>query len=114
MVKDFFFYLQVKEIPFPYTSTEQFEKSIRAPLGKTWNPETVHRQLVKPKVVTQMGKIITPIDRSEVFDNKKPTGGTQGLTGAGESEEKEGHRGHGSSRMKMNKRHKGKGQRQRK
>ncbi|XP_045197137.2 uncharacterized protein LOC123551914 [Mercenaria mercenaria] len=55
----------VHEIPFPYTSTEQFEKSIRAPLGKTWNPEAVHKDLVKPKVVTSLGKIINPINKSE-------------------------------------------------
>ena len=50
-------------------NSEQFEKSIRAPLGKTWNPETAYRELVKPKVVTRLGKIITPIDKSEVYKN---------------------------------------------
>lgn len=59
--------LQVSSIPFPYLNAEQFEKSIRAPVGNTWNPETVYRQLVKPKVVTQLGQIITPIDKAETF-----------------------------------------------
>lgn len=59
------------EIPFPYVSAQQFEKSIRAPLGKTWNPESVLRDLTKPKVVTKLGKVITPIDKSEAFKHQK-------------------------------------------
>ncbi|XP_060585732.1 uncharacterized protein LOC132741554 [Ruditapes philippinarum] len=55
----------VHEIPFPYASPEQFEKSIRAPLGRTWNPQAVHKDLVKPKVVTRLGKIIQPINKAE-------------------------------------------------
>ena len=61
--------LQVNELPYPFVNPEQFEKSIRAPLGKTWNTETAYRELVKPKVVTRLGKIITPIDKSEVYKN---------------------------------------------
>jgi len=63
----------VSDVPFPYISANQYEKSIRTPLGKTWNPETVHKQLVQPKVVTQMGHVITPIDKAEVFKNEKKT-----------------------------------------
>ena len=60
---------QVNELPYPFVNSEQFEKSIRAPLGKTWNTETAYRELVKPKVVTRLGKIITPMDKSEVYKN---------------------------------------------
>ena len=63
--------MQVNELPFPFKNTYQFERSIRAPLGKTWNPETAYKELVKPKVVTSIGKIIAPIDKSEVDKDAK-------------------------------------------
>ena len=61
----------MNELPFPFKNTYQFERSIRAPLGKTWNPETAYKELVKPKVVTSIGKIIAPIDKSEVDKDAK-------------------------------------------
>ncbi|CAG2231553.1 UTP14 [Mytilus edulis] len=62
---------QVSDLPFPYVSVKQFEQSIRAPIGKTWNPETAYKQLVKPKIVTKIGTIITPIDKEETFKKQK-------------------------------------------
>lgn len=64
-------FFQVHEIPFPFTDAEQFEKSIRAPLGKTWNPLAVHNELVKPRVVTSLGKIIAPMHKSELSKYEK-------------------------------------------
>lgn len=61
----------MSELPFPFSNVKQFESSIRAPIGKTWNPETAFRKLVEPKVRTAMGKIIEPIDKSEVFQKQK-------------------------------------------
>lgn len=66
-----YLFSQVNDLPFPYTSVKQFEQSIRTPVGKTWVPETAHKQLVKPKVVTKLGQIIAPIDKSEVFSKQK-------------------------------------------
>ena len=48
-------------LPFPYTSREQWERSIRTPLGKHWNTASVHNKLVKPRVTTLPGTIIEPI-----------------------------------------------------
>ncbi|XP_062604678.1 uncharacterized protein LOC134266461 [Saccostrea cucullata] len=56
---------QVSDLPFPYVSVDQYEQSIRAPIGKTWNPETAVRELVKPKVVTKLGSIIEPINKAD-------------------------------------------------
>ena len=55
--------LQVNELPFPFANTSQFESSIRAPIGKTWNPETSYRELIKPKKITTLGAIIEPISK---------------------------------------------------
>ena len=65
--------MQVNELPFPYGHVKQFEQSIRAPVGKTWNPETAYKQLIKPKVVTRLGKVINPLDKDEVFRKDKKT-----------------------------------------
>ena len=63
--------MQVSELPFPFTGVHQFESSIRAPIGKTWNPETSFKKLIKPKVKTRMGKIIQPIDKSQMFKKQQ-------------------------------------------
>ncbi|XP_067676071.1 U3 small nucleolar RNA-associated protein 14 homolog A-like [Haliotis asinina] len=62
---------QVSRLPFPYTSPQQFEQSIRAPVGKNWNPETAFRKMIQPKVLTKLGTVIKPIDKSEIFEKEK-------------------------------------------
>ncbi|XP_078268529.1 U3 small nucleolar RNA-associated protein 14 homolog A [Rhinoraja longicauda] len=62
---------QVNELPFPFTNQSQFEKSICAPLGNTWNTETATRKLTLPKIVTMLGAIIEPISGEDVFQDKK-------------------------------------------
>lgn len=48
-------------MPFPFRSVKEFEASIRAPIGRTWVPETAHRQLSAPKIVTHAGQKIEPM-----------------------------------------------------
>lgn len=50
---------------------QQFERSVRAPVGKTWNPETAFKKMTKPKVVTRLGTVIKPMDKSEMFQKEK-------------------------------------------
>ena len=88
----------MNQLPYPFVSVEQFEKSIRAPLGKTWNPETAHRELVKPKVVTKLGKIITPIDKSEVYRKTKQSGSKSDMR-FHESQKKEDKKKHLKDKM---------------
>jgi len=49
---------------------EQFENSIRQPIGRTWNPEIAFRSMTEPKVVTKMGAIIEPIDSEALIKSK--------------------------------------------
>ncbi|XP_072126765.1 U3 small nucleolar RNA-associated protein 14 homolog A [Mobula birostris] len=62
---------QVNELPFPFANRHQFEKSICAPLGNTWNTEKATRRLNSPKIVTKLGAIIEPIAEEDVFHDKK-------------------------------------------
>jgi len=60
-------FFQVDSLPFPYTNVVDFEKRIRQPVGRTWNTVAAYKKLVKPKVVTRLGQVIPPIDKSETF-----------------------------------------------
>ncbi|XP_065341621.1 U3 small nucleolar RNA-associated protein 14 homolog C [Cloeon dipterum] len=52
---------QVSELPYPFTSVKEFEASIRAPIGRNWVPETAHKKLIAPKIVTRVGQKIEPM-----------------------------------------------------
>lgn len=60
----------VSDLPFPFTSVSDFEASIRAPLGTAFVPETAHKVLVQPSVVTKMGAIIEPMDENMLVQTK--------------------------------------------
>ncbi|KAI1278814.1 U3 small nucleolar RNA-associated protein 14 -like protein A [Halotydeus destructor] len=61
----------VSEVPFPFKNVEQFENSIRHPVGSTWNTESAFRDLTEPAVVTKIGRIIEPMSRDYIL--KKET-----------------------------------------
>ncbi|XP_038049323.1 U3 small nucleolar RNA-associated protein 14 homolog A-like [Patiria miniata] len=58
---------QVNQLPFPYSTSEQFQQSVRAPVGSTWNTPSVFKQLTVAKVKTKMGAIIEPISSADAF-----------------------------------------------
>ncbi|XP_055703979.1 U3 small nucleolar RNA-associated protein 14 homolog A [Phlebotomus papatasi] len=62
----------VRDLPFPFTSVKDYEASIRAPVGRTFVPETAHRVLTKPSLVTKMGTIIEPMDEKMLLSGDKP------------------------------------------
>ncbi|NXD27459.1 UT14A protein, partial [Spelaeornis formosus] len=59
---------QVSELPFPFERHQQFEQSIRTPLGPTWNTQRAFQKLTAPRVVTRTGHIIQPISAEDVPD----------------------------------------------
>ncbi|XP_078435662.1 U3 ribonucleoprotein (Utp) family protein [Wolffia australiana] len=58
--------LHTKALPFPFTSKEVFEKSIRMPIGPEFNPAVSHSALNRPAVIKKPGVIIKPIQYEEV------------------------------------------------
>ncbi|KAK6260255.1 hypothetical protein QQP08_003937 [Theobroma cacao] len=64
--------LQTKTLPYPFTSKELFEQSVRMPIGSEFNPETAIRALNRPDVVKKPGVIIKPIKFEEVHQHEKP------------------------------------------
>ncbi|XWS42426.1 hypothetical protein CRYUN_Cryun16bG0013200 [Craigia yunnanensis] len=64
--------LETKTLPYPFTSKELFEQSMRMPIGSESNPETAIRALNRPEVVKKPGLIIKPIKFEEVHQHEKP------------------------------------------
>ena len=48
-------------VPYPFTNREQFERSLRAPIGKEWNTDASHKAMTAPKVTVAKGVAIAPI-----------------------------------------------------
>ncbi|MQM16357.1 hypothetical protein Taro_049311 [Colocasia esculenta] len=63
--------LLTKTLPFPFTSKEVFEQSIRMPIGPEYNPAISHSALNRPAVVKRPGTIIKPIQFEEVDPHEK-------------------------------------------
>lgn len=62
---------QVNTLPFPFENHAQFESTVSAPMGRTWNTERTVKKMTKPKVVTQLGAIIEPMAKEQLMKNKK-------------------------------------------
>ncbi|NWS05565.1 UT14A protein, partial [Motacilla alba] len=59
---------QVSELPFPFERHQQFEQSMRTPVGATWNTQRAFQKLTAPRVITRTGHIIQPISAEDVPD----------------------------------------------
>lgn len=63
--------LHLVEVPFPYTSKEQYEADAALPLGKDWNSRLAFDDLRRPDVVTKAGVYLKPIQY--IAPDKKQT-----------------------------------------
>uniref|UniRef100_A0A672UVC3 UTP14A small subunit processome component n=1 Tax=Strigops habroptila TaxID=2489341 RepID=A0A672UVC3_STRHB len=63
---------QVSELPFPFERHQQFEQSIRAPVGATWNTQRAFQKLTAPRVITRSGHIIQPISAEDIPTAARP------------------------------------------
>ena len=50
----------VKDLPYPYTSKAQFERSMEVPLGTEWNTRLGFQRATLPKVVTKV-RLLSPM-----------------------------------------------------
>ncbi|KAF8085671.1 hypothetical protein N665_0653s0015 [Sinapis alba] len=63
--------LHTTTLPFPFTSKEVFEHSMRMPIGPEFNPSTIVGELNRPEVVKKTGVIIKPVKFEEVNPNNE-------------------------------------------
>lgn len=61
----------VRKLPFPYTSKDVYEQSIRMPIGPDFNPAISVSALNRPAIVKKPGVIIKPIQYEEVNPHEK-------------------------------------------
>ncbi|XP_061774565.1 U3 small nucleolar RNA-associated protein 14 homolog A [Nerophis ophidion] len=61
---------QVNSLPFPFNEVAQFERTVCAPVGRTWNTERTVKALTKRKVITQHGAFIQPMVKEDLLKGK--------------------------------------------
>ena len=76
---DNFLILQVSNVPFPFTSVSDWEASIRAPVGAAFLPPSAFKKMIQPKVKTQMGAVIEPMDKTQLVKRGIKVKGTENL-----------------------------------
>ncbi|KAK6461199.1 small-subunit processome, partial [Scheffersomyces coipomensis] len=52
---------QSSEVPFPFESREQYERSLRMPVGQEWTSRETHQKLTMPRIITKQGTVIDPL-----------------------------------------------------
>ena len=52
---------QSSGVPFPFESREQYERSLRMPVGQEWTSRETHQKLTMPRVIVKQGTVIDPI-----------------------------------------------------
>uniref|UniRef100_A0A182YIB8 Uncharacterized protein n=1 Tax=Anopheles stephensi TaxID=30069 RepID=A0A182YIB8_ANOST len=60
----------VNEVPFPFLTVKDYEASLRAPIGRTFIPETAHATMVQPRVITKLGAVIEPMKKDMLVENR--------------------------------------------
>ena len=86
---------KIADIPHPFTSREEYERSLQMPLGgisfyvllclftivvEEWNASNVVRKNTKPEIMTRAGRAIDPIKlpKDRTKDDGKVLSGTSG------------------------------------
>lgn len=54
---------QIANIPYPYTSREEYERAMSGGVGKEWNVTSAVKNLTRPEIITRAGKVIQPISK---------------------------------------------------
>ena len=65
---------KISEIPHPYTSIEEYERSLQMPLGEEWNSTDVVKNYTQPEIKLRPGRVIEPIKLSKKRNNSTTTG----------------------------------------
>lgn len=61
-------------VPHGFENREQYERTIRAPLGKEWNAASAHSDMVKPRVQNKLGTVIAPLKLASSKSQAKKVG----------------------------------------
>jgi U3 small nucleolar RNA-associated protein 14 len=53
----------LSEVPYPFTSREEYERAMAGGVGKEWNVTSSFKDMTRPEVITRPGKIIQPLSK---------------------------------------------------
>ena len=53
----------LSEIPYPFTSREEYERSMAGGVGREWNVTSGFKDMTRPEIITRAGKVIQPISK---------------------------------------------------
>ena len=56
---------KITEIPRPYTTVEEYERSLQMPLGDEWNSSDVVKSNTQPEIKLRPGRVIEPLKLSK-------------------------------------------------
>lgn len=62
---------QVKEVPYPFKSKEEYELANGSPLGPEWMSLSAHAETIKPRVNARIGAVLAPIKLAKHLDTDK-------------------------------------------
>ncbi|KAH3671280.1 hypothetical protein OGAPHI_000503 [Ogataea philodendri] len=54
---------QAGAVPYPFETMEQYERSLRQPIGQEWTSRDTHQRLTMPKVIAKHGSVIAPMKK---------------------------------------------------
>ena len=63
---------KIADVPHPFTSREEYERSLQMPLGEEWNASHVVKKNAKPEIVKRAGRIIDPIALPKNYKKDAP------------------------------------------
>ena len=63
----------VAHAPHQFDSREQYERSIRNPVGPEWNTSDSHARMTRPKMIVRGGNVIAPIKMPTMYKRKLST-----------------------------------------
>ena len=53
----------IKTVPYPYTTREEYERSMQGGIGREWNVTDSFKDLTRPEIYARAGKIIQPLSK---------------------------------------------------
>lgn len=71
-------------MPYPFTSREQYERSLRQPIGHEWNTSRSVREMTRPAVIVPAGSIVAPMKLGKVHRESAKEKEAVSVTGKGE------------------------------
>ena len=53
----------VAQIPYPFSSREEYERAMMGGVGREWNVTNSFKEMTRPEIQTRAGKIIQPLSK---------------------------------------------------